>query len=139
MLSINMLATNRSEHNEYTSGDVVLQEHWVRNCDFSLLSSHLVCYEFIKYLFFLINVVMQLITARIILTCVIRRADASFMHCAGVKTMLKPEKHQRARLKQLTPQRLDFMVENKIKVNCKILIIEHVKHNTKSARFLNAV
>jgi hypothetical protein len=41
------------------------------------------------------------------------------MFCwTGVKTLLKPEKHQKPHLKQLTPQRLDFMVENKLKVCC---------------------
>lgn len=35
----------------------------------------------------------------------------------GVKTLLQPEKHQKLRLKQLTPQRLDFMPANKLKVH----------------------
>jgi alpha-tubulin suppressor-like RCC1 family protein len=51
-----------------------------------------------------------------------RRADRVYVWgCSatgalGVKTLLKPEIHQKLRLKQLTPQRLDFMPENKLKV-----------------------
>jgi len=51
---------------------------------------------------------------------------------AGLRTLLKPEKKVRARMKQLTPYRIDTLQDRRLKVDlylCCLLIMPYLMHS----------